>query len=177
MRTNIGVCGAALVAVLSQPAFAQVEAEAALRFLRAGGAYCFRMAPEGVALSEETEWTVMFLTGVTNQKNTFRIRTVEPGPTGLSGRELAVIGEAVTEVWRHDSIRQEFLERFATGISGKTLRARVVKIAPPNLARMKPGERAERYLQFADRGSKVSFDKMPDLTADEFLRYATYFPD
>ncbi len=176
MRTTVGVC-VALVMLLAPPASAQTEADAALGFLRAGGAYCFRVAPEGVALSEETEWTVMFLTGVSNKKNTFRIRTLDPGPTGLSGQALAAAGEAVTGVWRQDSIREEFVDRFAAGISGKTLRARVVKIAPSNLARMEPRERAERYLEFADRGSKVSFDKTTDLTADEFRRYGTYFPD
>ena len=176
MRTIFGVC-VALVALLPPWASAQSDADAALRFLRAGGAYCFRVAPEGVALSEETEWTLMLLTGVSNRKNTFRIRTVDPGPTRLSGQALAEVGEAVTGVWRQDSIREEFMDRFAAGISGKTLRARVVKIAPSNLARMEPRERAERYLEFADRGSRVSFDKTPDLTADEFRRYATYFPD
>src|SRR5262245_47386640 len=36
------------------PVAAQTQADVALSFFRAGGAYCFRVAPLGVALSEET---------------------------------------------------------------------------------------------------------------------------
>ena len=53
----------------------------------------------------------------------------------------------------------------------------MVNAGPVALPHIAPGERAELYLKFADRGTKVSFDKVPDLTAVEFLRYGEYFPD
>jgi hypothetical protein len=162
---------------LSMPARAQGEAVAAIAFLRSGGAYCFRVAPEGVAMSEETAWTVMLLTSGSNRNNDFRIRTVDPGPTGLRGRELQGMGETVNGVWRQDSLREEFFERFSAGIGDRTLRARVVKIEPPDLARLKPAERADLYLRFTDRGTRVSFGKVPDLTAEEFRKFAEYYPD
>jgi hypothetical protein len=75
---------AVVVAVLAAvPVAAQTQADVALSFFRAGGAYCFRIAPLGVALSEETEWTVMVLTSASNHKTVFKIRELDPGPTGL----------------------------------------------------------------------------------------------
>jgi hypothetical protein len=176
MRTIAG-WGLLVVALVMRPLAAQSDADLAMRFFLEGGAYCFRVAPEGVALSDETEWTVMLLTGAPNPGNSFKIRTVDPGRSNRSGSSLKNAAAAVTGVWRMDSVRAEFFDRFATGIDAKSLKARVVKIAPPGLGAMKPGERAEVYLKFADRGTRVSFDKAADLTAQEFRQYADYFPD
>ena len=44
--------------------------------------------------------------------------------------------------------------------------------------RISPGNHsAELYLKFADKGSKVSFDKVQDLTPEQFLEFSEYFPD
>ena len=177
MRRLAGIMGVLLVLLRAPSMGAQSQADIAMKFFLQGGAYCFRLAPEGVNLSDETEWTIMFLTGRSTTKNTFRIRSVDPGATGLSGRLLTDVGVVVTSVWRRDGIRAEFFDRFASGIAGKTLRARVVRMAPPALASMTTGQRAELYLKFADRGTKVAFDKAPDLTPAEFKAFAEYVPD
>ena len=91
--------------------------------------------------------------------------------------QCGVVGLAVTSIWRRDRVRDEFFEGFARAIAAGTMRARVVKIAPPRLTEMKAAERAELYLKFADRGSKVDFDRVPDLTVGEFLAFRTYVPD
>ena len=54
----------------------------------------------------------------------------------------------------------------------------MVKTSPPGFAQVaSERERAELYLKFADKGSKVSFDKVPDLTPDEFQQFSDYVPD
>lgn len=162
----------------STPAAAQNAVDVALSFYANGGAYCFRVAPFGTALSEETAWTVMVLTSASNHSNTFRIRSVDPGATGLSGDRLRAAGRFANDVWKFDGTRADFFERFAEGIRSRKLRARVVKAGPPNLAQItSERQRAELYLEFADKGTKVSFDKVPDLTAEEFQQYSEYFPD
>src|SRR5215470_1465240 len=98
----------ALLAAL--PAAAQTQADVALSFFRAGGAYCFRIAPLGVALSEETEWTVMVLTSASNHKTVFKMRELDAGTTGLRGGRLKDMGSDVTAVWRSDRLRDEFFE-------------------------------------------------------------------
>ncbi len=152
--------------------------DSALAFYSKGGTYCFRVAPSGTALSEETEWTVMMMTAASNHHNSFRIRSVDPGDTGLSGSGLLTAGRFANDVWKFDGTRTDFFERFAEGIRDKRLRARVVKIGPPALAQASTErERAELYLQFADKGSKVSFDKVPDLTPEQFLQFSEHIPD
>lgn len=159
-------------------ASAQNAVDSALAFYARGGAYCFRVAPLGTALSEETEWTVMVLTSASNHHNSFRIRSVDPGDTGLSGPGLMTAGRLANDVWKFDGTRADFFDRFAQGIRDRKLRARVVKTGPPNLAAgLSERERAELYLKFADKGTRVSFDKVSDLTADQFLEFAEYFPD
>lgn len=167
-----------LLVLSSSSVRAQSPVDLALAFYRGGGAYCFRIAPFGVSLSEETEWTVMMLTSKANRKNTFRIRSLDPGETGVNKSGLQALGRMTTDAWKFESQRAEFMERFAEGIRDGTLRARVVKLAPPQLARAATErERAEVYLQFADRGSRVSFDKAPDLTAEVFQGYSEHFID
>ncbi|HEX7794969.1 MAG TPA: hypothetical protein VF456_11490, partial [Vicinamibacterales bacterium] len=68
---SLAIVVALLVAV---PVAAQTQADVALSFFRAGGAYCFRIAPLGVALSDEPEWTVMVLTSASSHKTAFKIR-------------------------------------------------------------------------------------------------------
>lgn len=176
MRRIVAMCLAALVSTCSL-ALGQTEVDAAIKFFAEGGAYCFRLAPEGVALSDEAEWTIMVLTSASNKEQTFRIRSVEPGATRLTGFALSAVSTAVTNVWRQDRARADFFDKFAAGIAAHSLRARIVKVGPANLVRMKTSERAEAYLKFADRGSKVTFDKAPDLSSDELLKYVDYFPD
>jgi hypothetical protein len=160
------------------PARAQTQADVALNFFRSGGAYCFRIAPLGVALSEETEWTIMVLTSASNHKTAFKIRELDPGPTGLRGQRLKDVGMDVTAVWRSDRIREDFFARFAKAIAEHELRARIVRISPANLAQLtSPRERAELYLKFSERGSTVAFDKTQDLEAAELAQYAEYLPD
>ena len=160
------------------PLKAQTSADVALNFFRSGGAYCFRIAPLGVALSEETEWTIMLLTSASNRKTTFKIRELDPGATGLRGQRLKDMGLDVTAVWRSDRVRQDFFTRFAEGIAAHDLRARVVRISPGNLAQLTSGPaRAELYLKFSERGSPVAFDKTPDLEAAELAQYSEYLPD
>jgi hypothetical protein len=170
---------AVVVALLAtMPLRAQTQADVALSFFRAGGAYCFRIAPLGVALSEETEWTIMVLTSAANHKTVFKIRELDPGPTGLRGQRLKDMGSDVTAVWRSDRLREDFFDRFATGITNHELRARVVRISPANLAQLASGRaRADLYLKFSERGSTVAFDKAPDLEAAELARYSEYLPD
>ena len=157
---------------------AQTQADVALNFFRAGGAYCFRIAPLGVALSEETEWTIMLLTSGSNHKTTFKIRELDAGATGLRGQRLKDVGQDVTGVWRSDRIREDFFARFASGIAEHELRARVVRISPGNLAQLTSGRaRAELYLKFSERGSIIAFDKAPDLEAVELAQYSEYLPD
>ena len=177
MRRIAGLLAVLLVAFTSPPVGAQSQADIAMKFFLQGGAYCFRLAPEGVNLSDQTEWTIMFLTGRPTTKNTFRIRSVDPGPTRMGGRVLTEVGLAVTAVWRQEGIRAEFFDRFASGIAGKTLRARVLKMAPPALPQLTSRQRAELYLKFADRGTRIIFDKAPELTPEEFKAFADYVPD
>jgi len=179
IRTTVGALGAALlVLMVAASASAQNVVDAALSFYAKGGAYCFRVAPLGTALSEESEWTVMVLTSSSNHRNTFRIRSVDAGDTGLNGSGLMSAGRLANDVWKFDGTRADFFQRFAEGIRSKKLRARVVKAGPPNLPEVaSERERAELYLKFADKGTKVSFDKVPDLTPEEFQQYSEYFPD
>ena len=179
IRTTARALGVMLL-VLSGAASvsAQSAVDAALSFYAKGGAYCFRVAPFGTALSEETEWTVMMLTAASNHRNTFRIRSVDPGETGLTGSGLLTAGRLANDVWKFDGSRAEFFQRFGEGIKAGKLRARVTKAGPPNLPQVaSERERAELYLKYADKGTKVSFDKAPDLTSDEFQQYSEYFPD
>jgi len=171
--------GALLIVLLGvASASAQSAVDIALSFYAKGGAYCFRVAPFGTALSEETEWTVMVLTAAANHRNTYRIRSVEGGETGLSGSGLLTAGRLANDVWKFDGSRAEFFQRFGDGIKAGTLRARVVKAGPANLPQIaSERERAELYLKYADKGTKVSFDRAADLTAEEFQQYAEYFPD
>ncbi|MEQ1911382.1 MAG: hypothetical protein ABMA15_21370 [Vicinamibacterales bacterium] len=156
----------------------QNAVDIALSFYAKGGAYCFRLAPQGTSLSEETEWTVMLLTAASNHRNTFRIRSVEPGDTGLSGAGLTAAGRLANDVWKFDGTRTDFFQRFAEGIRDGKLRARIVKAGPPNLAQItSERERAELYLKFADKGTRVSFDKVVDLTSEQFQQYSEYIPD
>lgn len=157
---------------------AQTAVDSAIAFYQSGGAYCFRVAPFGTGLSEEPEWTVMMLTSKANRRNTFPIRSVDAGDTGVNKSGLQTLGLLANEVWKFDGSRLDFFERFAEGIREGKLRARVVKLVPPRLARATTErERAEVYLDFADRGSKVSFDKVPDLTPEEFETYSEHFID
>lgn len=178
LRRGVWLLSLVLGLVWAPPGSAQSQVDAALDFFRAGGAYCVRLTPEGVALSEERQWTVMVLTSASNRRNVFKIREVDPGNTGLGGRALAAAGMAVTGVWRSDSDRAEFFERFAAAITTRGLRARVVRIGPDNLDRLTSDrDRAEAYLRFSERGSRVDFGAVPDLGAEEWARYSTYFPD
>ena len=174
MRAACVVLGLAMAA----PGFAQSRVDYALSFFEAGGAYCFRLAPAGVALSEERQWTVMVLTSASNRKNEFRIREVDAGSTGLRGSALAAAGSAVTGVWRSERERAEFFEKFAVAIDAGVLRARVLQIRPNNLDRLTTdGQRAEAYLRFSERGSRIAFDTAQDVGANELAQYAEYFPD
>jgi hypothetical protein len=168
---------AAIVLLFSARLPAQTEVDVAMKFFGQGGAYCFRIAPEGTSLSEEQEWTVMVLTNQANRKKEFRIRSMDPGPTGLKGTSLEQVGIAITAIWRRESLREDFFERFSAGISGKTMRARIVKLVPRGIAAMSPRERAELYLKFGDRGSRVNFESGADLSADEFRSLQSYLPD
>src|SRR6476646_7860490 len=169
----------AVVALLTAvPMAAQTQADVALSFFRAGGAYCFRIAPLGVALSEETEWTIMLLTSASNHKTAFKIRELDAGATGLRGQRLKDAGQDVTGVWRSDRLREDFFARFAKGIAEHELRARVVRISPGTLAQLTSGRaRADLYLKFSVRGSTVAFDKVEDLEAPELAQYSEYLPD
>ena len=167
-----------LTLCVASAASAQNAVDSALAFYSKGGTYCFRIVPFGTALSEETEWTVMMLTSASNHRNTFRIRSVDPGDTGLSGSNLLVAGRLANDVWKFDGARTDFFQRFADGIKEGKLRARVVTAGPPNLPQItSERERAELYLKFADKGTKVVFDKVPDLSPEQFQHYSEYFPD
>jgi len=164
--------------LVAAPVAAQNAVDSALSFYASGGAYCFRITPIGTALAEETEWTVMMLTSTANHHNTFRIRSVDAGDTGLKGNGLQAAGRLANDVWKFDGSRADFFQRFAQGIRAGKLRARVVKTGPSNLAQIpSERERAELYLKFADKGSKVNFEQVSDLTAEEFEHYSEYFPD
>lgn len=171
------LAGVALLLAPASIAAAQNAVDAALAFYTKGGAYCFRVAPSGVALSEESEWTVMVLTSAANHHNTFRIRSVDPGETGLGGHGLLTAGRLANDVWKFDGSRSDFFQRFADGIKAGKLRARIVRTGPPNLVQLSERDRAEQYLKFADKGTKISFDRAPDLAPDEFLTFADYVPD
>ena len=174
----IALCACLLVlGWLQSTVLAQEDADAAMRFFADGGAYCFRLVPEGTNLSEETEWHVMVLTGTANRRNAFRIRTVEPGRLRLAGQALKDLGMSITGIWRRERIRDEFFEDFANGIRRGVTRARVATVAPPQLARMNRTQRAEFYLDFADKGSRIDFGHVADLTPEQFLAYQTYVPD
>jgi hypothetical protein len=168
---------AAFVLLFALPLSAQTEVDIAMKFFGQGGAYCFRLAPEGTSLSDEQEWTVMVLTNQANRRKEFRIRSMDPGPTGLKGTALEQVGMAITEIWRRERLREDFFERFSAAIAGRTMRARIVKLVPPGLAAMPPRERAELYLKFGDRGSRVNFESATDLSADQFRGFQSYFPD
>jgi hypothetical protein len=177
-RTVAPVLAALLVVLVAPLVTAQNAVDAALSFYTKGGAYCFRIAPFGTALAEESEWTVMVLTAARNHRNTYRIRSVDPGETGLSGSGLLTAGRLANDVWKFDGSRADFFQRFAEGIKAGKLRARVVKTGPSNLPDItSERERAELYLKFADKGTKVSFDKVGDLTPDEFQQFSEFFPD
>ena len=179
IRTIARALGVWLLAGLAATASAQTAAvDSALAFYSKGGTYCFRVAPSGTSLSEETEWTVMMLTASSNHHNSYRIRSVDPGETGLSKSGLLTVGRFANDVWKFDGTRADFFERFAEGIRDKRLRARVVRLGPTILGEASTErQRAELYLTFADKGSKVSFDKALDLTAEQFLVFSEYFPD
>lgn len=179
IRTLARALGLWVLLGLAATASAQpAVVDSALAFYSGGGTYCFRVAPLGTALSEETEWTVMMLTAASNHRNSFRIRSVDPGGTGLSKSGLLTVGRFANDVWKFDGTRADFFERFAEGIRDKRLRARVVKLGPATMGEAtSERERAELYLRFADKGSKVSFDKVPDLTPEQFLEFSEYFPD
>ena len=178
IRTLARALGLWLLLGLASASAQPVAIDSALAFYSKGGTYCFRVAPLGTALSEETEWTVMMLTAASNHRNSFRIRSVDPGETGLSKSGLLAAGRFANDVWKFDGTRADFFERFAEGIRDKRLRARVVKLGPAIVGEASSErERAERYLTFADKGSKVSFDKVPDLTPEQFLEYSEHFPD
>ena len=179
IRSTLRAVGALLlVLVATTTASAQNAVDSALSFYSKGGAYCFRVAPFGIPLSEETEWTVMLLTSAANHHNTFRIRSVDAGDTGLNGSGLQTAGRLANDVWKFDGSRSDFFQRFSEGIRKGKLRARVVKAGPPNLAQISSErERAELYLKFADKGTKVSFESVADLSPEEFGRYLEYFPD
>jgi len=179
IRTLSRALGLWLLLGLASTASAQpVVVDSVLAFYSRGGTYCFRVAPSGTALSEETEWTVMMMTAASNHHNRFRIRSVDPGDTGLSGSGLLTAGRLANDVWKFDGTRADFFARFAEGIRDKRLRARIVKFAPPALAQAgSDRERADLYLKFADKGSKVSFDKVPDLTPERFLAFSEHIPD
>ena len=179
VRSTLRAVGALLLVLASTPpASAQNAVDSALSFYSKGGAYCFRVAPFGIALSEEREWTVMLLTSSANHHNTFRIRSVDAGETGLNGSGLQTAGRLANDVWKFDGSRSDFFQRFSDGIRKGKLRARVVKAGPPNLAQISSErERAEMYLKFADKGTKVSFESVADLSPEEFGKYLEYFPD
>jgi hypothetical protein len=177
-RIGIAITIGVLLCLGGHRTAAQGAVESAISFYAHGGAYCFRIAPFGVSLSEETEWTVMVLTSAANHRNTFRIRSLDPGDTGLRGAGLMTAGRFANDVWKFDRTRAEFFDRFAQGMADGQLRARVVRIDPSSLgAAASERARAETYLKFADRGSRVSFEKVRDLAPDEFRQYADYFPD
>ena len=167
-----------VILCLSATVRSQTLADSAIKFYANGGSYCFRVAPAGVALGSETEWTVIVLTSKSNPKSRFQIRDVDEGRTRLTKGELATAGEIVTAVWRFDRGREEFFEKFADGIRQGLLRARLVRTGPPDLGRMPSDrDRTNVYLKFAEKGSSVSFEKAQDLTPDEFMAYLEYFPD
>lgn len=178
LRRARAALAAFVLVVTPIAATAQTAVDSAVAFYQMGGAYCFRIAPFGVGLSEETEWTVMLLTSRSNKRNTYRIRSVDAGETGVSRSGLQTLGLLANEVWKFDRSRSEFFERFGAGIRDGRLRARVVKLVPPTLAKATTErERAEAYLAFADRGTKVAFDKVADLTPEEFHTYSEHFID
>jgi hypothetical protein len=172
-----GTLCAIVAAAAGEIVVAQNAVDTALSFYSHGGAYCFRVVPEGTSLAEEREWTVMMLTSTANRRNTYKIRSVDPGDTGLSGSGLMTAGRLANDVFKFDGTRSDFFDRFAEGIRAGRLRARVVKTGPSNLADLSERVRAEEYLKFAERGARVSFDKAHDLTADEFLAFSDYLPD
>jgi len=122
--------------------------------------------------------TGMVLTGKTNPNTRFTLRELRPGRARTSPSALKTLGDVVTGLWRLDRDRDEFFKRFAEGIDRGVLRAKVVLTGPANLASLKSDrERADVYLKAAEKGMTISFDKVPDLGATEFMRYAEYFPD
>ena len=119
----------------------------------------------------------MMLTSAGSRKNTLRIRDIDAGTTGIRGRELTDVGLTVTSVWRRDRVREDFFDRFAAGIADGKVRARLVTLTPPGLAAMAPRQRAEAYLKFSERGTRVDFEKVADMSPEEFLRFRAYVPD
>ena len=178
-RRVIGAAGLCLAAVVGMAGFvsAQSQVESAIHFYTAGGAYCFRIAPPGMALAEQTEWTIMVLTSTANRKSSFKIRELHAGASNFGSASMKVAESVVPGVWRSEHDREEFFRSFAEGIEGGMLRARVVLLHPAGLEKMSERSRAETYLRFSERGSAVAFDKVGDLKADEFRQYAEYLPD
>lgn len=153
------------------------DVDAAMTFFSDGGVYCFRAAPEGTSLSQETQWTIVMLTGAANPKNVCKLREMDGGTSKLRGDSLKQMGLVVTGLWRRDRTRDDFFDRFAAAIGSHQVRARTIVVTPPGLADMKPAARADAYLKFADRGSKVDFEKAADLDPGAFLTFRHYLPD
>jgi hypothetical protein len=166
----------AVLALVPLPASAQTEVDVAMKFFGKGGAYCFRVVPEGTNLSDEHEWTFMVLTSESNRRKEFRTRSMDPGTTGMRGKDLELVGLAITTIWRRESLLHDFFDRFSSGIGGRVMSARVVRVRPPGLAAMTARERAEAYLKFSERG-RLRFDDAEDLTPEGFMVYRSYLPD
>lgn len=77
IRTLARALGLWLLLGLASASAQPAAIDSALAFYSKGGTYCFRVAPFGTALSEETQWTVMMLTAASNHRNSFRIRSVD----------------------------------------------------------------------------------------------------
>ena len=122
----------------------------------------------------------MVLTSAANHHNTFRIRSVDAGDTGLNGSGLQTAGRLANDVWKFDGSRSDFFQRFSEGI-------RIGQAQGPRREgrTSEPRRRSPRsvnvrscYLKFADKGTKVSFDERarispPKSSAD----ISEYFPD
>ena len=172
---NRATLGLAFVVAASWLMSAQSPVDTALSFYSEGGWFCFRVVPVGVAPSKQTQWAMMVLTSKLNRKNTFKIEVGHPSKTGFA---LAAPGIAVADqIWRADPTRAEFFTKFAEGISAGSLRARVVQVGPTNLGQLSSDtERAELYTKFAERNPNISFEKAPDLKAEEFISFRDSFP-
>lgn len=176
-RRFLAVAVATVSVAAARTAGAEVETDLAMRFFRDGGAYCFRLAPEGTNLADESTWTMMVLTSAANKRSEFPIRTMDPGPLRFREQALKDLGMAVTGIWRRERVRDEFFERFAAAIDSGDVRARVVTLAPPRLEGMTRIQRADYYLDFADKGSRIDFRGGTDLSSSRFLEYQTWVPD
>ena len=92
VRMLAGIC-LTVVVFAPRPVLSQNDVDLAIGFFASGGAYCLRVAPEGVALFDETEWTIMVLTSGQNRSDTFRMRSVDAGRSGM--REATRLPPAV----------------------------------------------------------------------------------